>query len=212
MFNYSAEQVFVVHPRNSGGGIIAFLLSLDSQTSTVDFKKLSTEDKLNLWRAYVNTSPKNAHLAGFINFSSVNHLYNIQNADFCNRYIHKNHFFDFDAINNNKHHHFLDQATGEKKSIGIYLTDNCIEKLLSLRTHSPKIDFYQKWVYSNQQKLLKEFYNINSLHYFSFSEMLDKDIFVDHVKYCKDLLNLDIDIDVSAGLIDQWYRIIKHVD
>lgn len=212
MFNYSAEQIFVIQPHNTCGGLLSFLLSLDSQTSTIDFKKISLQNKLNLWQDYVKkTTISDAHLAGFVNVGSANHTHNIHNADFCNRYIHKNHFYELDSLNDNKCHPFLDQLTGEKKSIGIYLTDNCIEKLLALRPNTSNIDFYQKWVYSNQKILLKEFYGISTLHYFSYSEVLDKDMFIDHLTYCKDLLNLDINIDISATLIDQWYRIIKHV-
>jgi len=208
MFNYNAEQIFVVQPRSAGGDILAFLLSLDNTTASLDFKKIAYKDKLATWSDFVNQTPDNAHVVGHVNISHSGHFRNIDSADFCQRYIHKNHFYELEGLCS-KNADVLESMLGPKKSIGIYLTDNCVSKILEFRPYTPNIDFYQKWVYANQKKLLKEFFNIDSLHFFSFAEMLDIDLFLDHLKYCKDLLSLDLDLDQTKLIILQWYEILK---
>lgn len=208
MFNFAAEQIFVLHPRSAGGGILAFLLSLDTHTSTLDFKKTPLNKKIAQWQNFIAGDPNDAHLVGFVHVSHPAHLNNITTADHCDRYIHKNQFYELDGLCEHSPR-LLPQMTGEKKSVGIYLTPQCVSKIIELRPQTPPIDFYQMWVYSNQKQFLQQFYDISSVHCFSFSEMLDQDQFLDHVKYCKDILSLDIDLDTARTIITQWYKIIK---
>ena len=209
MFNFNAEQIFVVQPRNAGGGIVSLLLSLDSSTANLNFKNISVDEKLNTWNNHLSQNVgKDAHVYDFLNFGSNLHNTGIEQADFCNRYIHKNHFYELDEINQDKQHALLLKMTGDKKSVGIYLTDRCVEALLEIRPSTMTVDLYQKWVYANQKKLLLDFFGINTMHHFSFSDLLDKDLFIDHIKYCKDLLDLDLDIGVAEKIILQWYATI----
>jgi hypothetical protein len=206
MFNFNAQQIFVVQPRNAGGGIVSLLLSLDSSTASLNFKNISVDKKLDAWNNHLLLTDKNdAHVYDFLNFGSNSHTTRIDQADFCNRYIHKNHFFELDEINQYKQNTLLLKMTEEKKSIGIFLTDACVDALLELRPTTTPIDFYQKWIYANQKKLLLDFFGIDTIHYFSFLELLNKDLFIDHIKYCKDLLDLDLDIDMAEKIISQWY-------
>jgi hypothetical protein len=210
MFNFNAQQIFVVQPRNSGGGIVSFLLSLDSSTASLNFKNISVKDKLTHWNDHILVNKdKDAHLYNFLNFGSPLHTNFITQADFCNRYIHKNHFFELDYLTEDKKNPLISAMVGEKKSIGIYFTDECIKKILALRPSTEKIDYYQKWVYANQKKLLSEFFEISTLHHFSFSDLLVKDTFIDHIKYCKELLDLDLNIDVAEKIITQWHTSIN---
>jgi hypothetical protein len=211
MFNYNAEQILVVQPRNAGGGILSFLLSLDSITADITYKEKTVNEKITNWKSYVAspTSAKNAHINGFLNFGHSDQIKNINRADYCNRYIHKCHFFELDGDKNNKHT-LLYKLIGPKKSIGIYLTDKCINNLLLLRPTTPAVDFYQQWVYSNQKILLDKFYDIKCQHTFSFSEMLNINLFMDHLTYCNEVLELDLNIDIAKCLIQEWYTIIGH--
>lgn len=212
MFNYNATQIFVIQPRQAGGGILSFLLSLDSKTSSLNFKNISIEQKLKDWQQHIDRKSDTAHLYEFCNLGQDLHAANIQSADWCERYVHKQHFYELDFINNNKQQPFLTQVTGKKQSVGIYLTDECIKKIKYIESRNQsrgtpgEIDFYQKWVYSNQKQLLKSFYNIETVHYFSFSDMLDCELLLDHLQYCKDILELDIDLNVSKEIIKQWYN------
>jgi len=210
MFNYSSENFFVIQPINAGGGLLSFLLSLDDRTASVGFKKMSVEEKLVQWDKHLATSPVNTHLIKFYNVNSNNHLSNIESADFCDRYVHKCHFYELDYLNDQKQHSLLSNITGSKRSIGIYLTDNCVDIIHQLRPRTPPVDFYQKWVYSNQARLLKEFYNINSVHTFSFTDMLDVDVLIDHLKYCQDRLDLSISVDKSREVVLQWYQLLNY--
>jgi hypothetical protein len=209
MFNFDAEQLFVVQPRSAGGGILAFILSLDSATASLDFKQLSVDNKIKAWNDFINGAPDNAHVVGHVNLSHGTHLANIAAADSCSRYVHKNHFYELDGLCEHNAD-LLTKMHGAKKSIGIYLTDRCIEKILEFRPFTPHVDYYQKWVYANQNKLLAAFYDITSLHHFSFSDMLDIDTFLDHLHYCKDLLDLDIDLSIAKQISLQWYQILKN--
>lgn len=208
MYNYNAEQIFVVHPRNSGGGILSFILSLDPLTPDLSFKKTSTQEKINLWKKHLDSFEKDAHLFNFINYNSPRYYYNINNtADFCHRYIQKCHFFELDSNKGEKN--FLDCLNGKKRCIGIYLTDSCVDKLLSLRPQTSQTpDFYQKFIYSNLKKLLPTFYNINVEHVLSFQELLNLDVFLDHLNYCNEIFDLNINIDYARGVMLDWYKII----
>ena len=167
MFNYSAEQLFVIQPWATGGGMLSHLLSLDDQTAFVNFKKLSVAEKLQVWNKHVDAPSTNAHSIGFYNVNSNNHVKYIADADYCERYVHKCHFYELDGptdfykvdgLQDKKQISFLNNVTGSKKSIGIYLTDNCIDQLKQIRPHVPPSNCYQTWVYRNQARLLKEFY------------------------------------------------------
>jgi hypothetical protein len=195
------------------------LLSLDDQTAFVNFKKLSVAEKLQVWNKHVDASSTNAHSIGFYNVNSNNHVKYIADADYCERYVHKCHFYELDGptdfykvdgLQDKKQISFLNNVTGSKKSIGIYLTDNCIDQLEQIRTHIPPSNCYQTWVYRNQARLLKEFYNINSVHTFSFTDMLDVNVLIDHLKYCQDRLDLSISVDKSREVVLQWYQLLNY--
>jgi len=210
MFNFNAQQIFVIQPENAGGGIVSLLLSLDSSTASLEFKNISVESKLNHWNNHILVSNnKDAHLYNFLNFGSSSHANLINQADFCNRYIHKSHFYELDYLNEDKKNLLLSTMLGEKKSIGIYFTDECVKKILELRPETGPIDYYQKWIYANQKKLLLDFFGISTIHHFSFSDLLVKDMFIDHIKYCKELLDLDLDIDTVGQIITQWHKSIN---
>lgn len=211
MFNYSADQIFVVQPRGCGGGVLSLLLSLDSKTASLNFKHKDVTSKIGDWQNFCANHVKDAHVYGFVNFNAHKHRHNIKVADHCQRYVHKLHYFELDALNQDKLHPLLLQMQGPKRSIGIYLTDQCQSTLENLRPDLPPIDFYQKWIYANQSRLLPDFFGIDSLHNFSFSEMLDLEVFIDHLAYCRDILDLDIDINQSRSIIQQWYGIINNV-
>lgn len=208
MFNYESEQIFIVQPRNTGGGILALLLSLDSNTADVSFKKRSLSQKLCAWSDFVKGNPANAHVHGFNNFGHTLHESHMLAADDCARYVHKHHFYEIFGAGEKKLNPTLEKMP-RKRSIGLYLTESCVERLLWLRPQTPAIDYYQLWVYANQAKLLKDFFDITCLHWFSFSDMLDLDILMDHMAYCKDLLELDTDLDVYRQIIGQWHQLLK---
>lgn len=200
MFNFQARQIFVTQPRNSGGGILAFLLSLDSKTASLNCQQQTLEQKINDWNSFISQRRNNAHVHGFNNVNQPIYWENIKNADCCERYIHKHHFYElFD------HDKILWTAMSQKQSIGIYLTELCVEKLLRLRPHTPPIDHYQLWIYSNQQKLMKDFFSTECRHVLPFSDMLDLDRFVDHLSYCKEIFDLDTDLTLYQHVIQQWY-------
>ena len=180
MFNYAADQIFVIQPRGCGGGILSLLLSLDSRTASLNFQNKTVVSKIDDWQKFCQRTTKDAHIYGFVNFAASEHTKNIASADNSHRYIHKLHYYELDAINADKRNPLLSQMHGNKSSVGIYLTDQCESTLLRLRPTLPSIDYYQKWIYANQAKLLPEFFDISSVHVLSFSEMLNLDAFLDH--------------------------------
>lgn len=210
MFNYHAQQIFVVQPRSAGGGILAFLLSLDSDTASLDFRSKTLGEKLQDWDLFLSGNPSDAHCYGFCNFGHNTHTENIIAADHCQRYVHKHHFYELDYVNERKRNPLLDQVKANKSGIGIYLTDTCIDIIKSLRPSTPDMDFYQRWIYSNQQKLLPDFFGINCLHTLPFCDLLNLNTFVDHLAYCKEILRMDTDIDLFRPIILQWYLTIGH--
>lgn len=209
MFNYDAQQVFVIHPRSTGGGIVSFLLSLGSNTASIDMRDMTTQAKLARWQEFLKSDPENSHMSGFVNFGHPEHAQCIENADHCGRYVHKCHFYELDHPSGN--HPLLQRLSADRPSIGIYVTDQCVDRLLGIRPNTPPADYYQTWVYSKQANLLKTFYGISSLHTFSFSEMLDIDVFLDHLKYCNDLLDIDTSLDLYRSVIQQWYRSVLKI-
>lgn len=210
MFNYDAEQIFVVQPRSAGGGILAFLLSLDSGTASLDFRSQALEDKLNTWDRFLLQDPGDAHCYGFCNFGQKLHAENIMTADHCDRYVHKHHFYELDYLSESKKHPLLDAVNGAKNAVGIYVTEECVRSIQTLRPATPDIDFYQKWVYSNQHKLLPDFFGIQCLHTLPFCDLLHIDKFLDHLSYCKEIFGMDTDTDLFRPRILQWYAMIGH--
>jgi hypothetical protein len=93
-----------------------------------------------------------------------------------------------------------------KVSVGIYFTPDCVDILKKIRAKSPAIDLYQLWMYNNQQKLLHEFWSIKSIHTLPFVDMLDTTRLIDHVSYCNDLLNLDLNLDLCKNIIEIWQQ------
>jgi len=232
MFNFAADQLFVVQPRNTGGGILSLLLSFDTLCAGINFQNISTQEKLLQWKQHLNNTVVNAHMHGHINFCSPVHNELIHSADSSDRYVHKLHFHELlseDSKNlliqitgkkyvHKLHFHellsedsknLLIQITGKKNSVGIYLTEDCAEKLMQLRPHTDSIDYYQLWVYNNQKKLLLDYFDIESMHTLSFSDMLDANLFMDHLKYCEQCLKLDLDQDLCYQVINDWLDIIK---
>lgn len=206
-FNYVARQIFVTQPRNTGGGILAFLLSLDSNTASLNFKKQSLEKKLADWNNFVIQKKGNAHVHGFNNINQKKYQEDFHRAETCGQYIHKHHFYElFEDVNSDAS---LLSKMINKHSIGIYLTESCVERLIALRPQTPAIDYYQLWMYANQKKLLKDFFAIDCRHTLPFSDMLNIDQFIDHLCYCKSIFDLDTDCTIYQKVITQWYDIIK---
>jgi hypothetical protein len=206
MFNFAADQLFVVQPRNTGGGILSLLLSFDTLCAGINFQNISTQQKLLQWKQHLNNTVANAHMHGHINFCSPAHNELIHSADSSDRYVHKLHFHELLSEDSKN---LLIQITGKKNSVGIYLTEDCAEKLMQLRPHTDSIDYYQLWVYNNQKKLLLDYFDIESMHTLAFSDMLDANLFMDHLKYCEQCLKLDLDQDLCYQVINDWLDIIK---
>ena len=94
MFNFAADQLFVVQPRNTGGGILSLLLSFDTLCAGINFQNISTQQKLLQWKQHLNNTVANAHMHGHINFCSPAHNELIHSADSSDRYVHKLHFHE----------------------------------------------------------------------------------------------------------------------
>jgi len=209
MFDYQSHHLFVIAPRNAGGGLLSLLLSLDTDTASLDFKKKTLDQKIRDWEDFFLCHNGNSHLYGFLNVSQSAHTVALSQADACDRYIHKCHFYELDAVSTTKRNPLLESITGSKQAVGIYLTESCVEKLQTIRPQTPMIDLYQRWIYANQRSLLSDFYAIESLHLISFSDMMDQDILIDNLKYCQDLFRLDTDLDTYRSIISQWYQILQ---
>lgn len=204
MFNFSGRQIMVIQPIDAGGGIVSFLLSLSPYVASLNFKNINLDQKLQAWDSFLLRKTYHAHLYGFINFDSPQHVKNLQNADYCNTYIHKAHFSELQE-QNLPMSSTLDKFDGETKSIGMFLTDACIESLALQGRHIPDT-WYERWIYYEQKTLLKTFYNIDCLHTFPFIDLMNIDTFIDHLKYISYELNLDLDMDLSRKIISQWYK------
>jgi hypothetical protein len=205
MFNYNAQQVFVLQPVNTGGGLLSFLLSLDTETATLDFKNVSVDEKINSWNDYTNPTATvtHAHLYGNINIGKPDHQMYIAQGKYADRYIHKCHFYELFSPENQQ---LVSLMGNNKISIGIYLTPECVDTLQKIRINTPPVDLYQLWMYNNQQKLLHDFWGIKSIHTFPFIDMLDTTRLLDHVTYCRDLLNLDLNLDLCKTVIQAWQQ------
>jgi len=208
-FDYGAEQLFVVAPRNVGSGILSLLLSLDRGSAALDFKQKSLDEKIHDWDRFRSRSTGDSHLYGFMNFGQPDHADAMAVADRCARYVHKCHFYELDAVTDNRRHSVLNKITGRKQAVGIWMSQYCVEKLQQIRPKTPTADWYQLWIYSNQKSLLKDFFGIDCQHLLPFSDMLDLDMFMDHAKYCADLFALDINVDDHVSMIQQWYEIVQ---
>jgi len=212
MFNYAADHVIVLHPRSAGGAVLSFLLSLDARTHDLRFQQATLEQKLHAWQSWQQqTSAKeigsihaNAHAYGCINFNREPHHAAIDQADWGERYVHKCHFFEL--LSENGPVPLLEKLTGSVSSVGVYVTPGCVERIQQLRPYTEPIDWYQMWIYANQRSIMPNYFGIKSLHHFSFSEMLDRDLFLDHVRYCGDVLSLSLDLDVCSHVIEDWHR------
>lgn len=204
------------HPAGTGGGMLSFLLSLDSSAAALNFKSSSVEEKLAQWNKHLSvmqsSSNRNAHPYDFVHISSENYINNIETADYCSTYVHKGMFYEFENYRVNFQNTLFDRSEGELLSVGIYLTSECVEKMRIVRPYYfDDINYYQRWVYSNQVKLMKDLFNVNTVHHFAFSDMLDENLFVEHVQYCKDILQLDIDMDTVCSLIKEWHSNILKI-
>jgi len=208
MFNSTADQIFVVAPRNAGGGIVSLMLSLDQQTAALDFKTKTLDRKLREWKQFSSAPAQDAHLYGFCNFGQDLHTQLISSADHADRYVHKCHFYELDAVTASRRSALLDSFTGQRRGIGIYLTDACVRRLRDMRPDTPVVDWYQLWIYNNQARLLREFYDIHLLHVLPFSDMLEPDVMLDHLTYCRSIFDLDTDVDTYHAVLHDWYRVL----
>ena len=209
MFNYDAEQLLVLQPNATGGGLISFLLSLDSRCASVNFKKLSVEQKINDWNQWVTTRPSNAELYGWANFGSEEFKNNLQNADSCDSYVWKCHFLELDHPEHP--HPILQKFSQPIRSVGIFVTDQCLEKLNTYRGNNHRVgaDYYEKWVYSNQKMILKHWLNVECVRAIRFLEMLDLDNFTEYMYWIYKDLDLTIDMKITRQAISDWHSMLK---
>lgn len=207
MFDYAAKQIFVLQPRNTGGGILSLLLSFDQNIASIDFKKKTLQQKIDEWNKHATNPGWTSHVHGHINFGGDSHDRLIDVADSCSCYIHKLHFFEFLG---NRNQRLLELMSGQRQSVGIYLTDQCVDHLTQLRPQTEPIDYYQLWVYSNQRRILDQWFDIESMHVWPFSDMLQVDTFMDHIKYCEECLGLDLPHDLCVDTIKKWLQILQN--
>jgi hypothetical protein len=206
MFNHRAQQIFVIHPYGAAGGILSNILSLDPSTASQNFKNYSLETKLDhMAQQLSNSTTKNAHTYGIMNFMFPQHVECINNADSAERYVHKGHFYELlstDAQN-------LLTSMPNKIGIGINFTDKCVEEFKKLprgKQFAPdEYSVYYTWIYANLNTLLPAYFNIDCVHTIEFRDLLDTDKFLDHIKYLSDLLNLNINPSAARQLITQWH-------
>jgi hypothetical protein len=211
MFNFDAQQIFVLHPRQGGGGIVSAILSLDESSAALNFKNLSVNQKAqdmksHFVRDYDPEFGPNAHPYNFINFGHPFHLGFMEQADLAPRYMHKGHFYElFDEKNKQ-----LLEKMSHKLSVGISFTEECIEKVDAIRTLKYPVDHYQKWIYDNQKTLLPQHFNIDCRHTIEFRDLLEETKFLDHIAYCCEVFDLKIDMTLAQDLVQGWHKkIIK---
>lgn len=205
MFNYSAEQLFTIAPRGTGGGVLSMALSLDNSTAALNFTNRSVERKIIDWNEHLKHPKYDAHLYGFNNIGQPLHTEHMRDADESQRYIHKAHFFE---IYKDRIQKFKGPLTG----VGIYFTPNCIENMMRVRPWMKDyqdVDMYQTWVYSNLHQIMKDFYGISVLHTIPFSDMLDAKKFCEHIKFCTEIhYPFSIDMSLCKKVITDWQTII----
>jgi hypothetical protein len=218
MFNNDARHLFVIHPRQSGGGILATVLSLDTRTAALNFKNLSVEQKAqDSRRVLIDPMSINAHVYyGITHFMHTGFRSAYEEADHSERYVHKCHVYEM----------LSDEAKQQlmimpnKIAVGMSYTENCIEELRKLPrgaflnrqdadNHSRWDRHYTNWIYSNLDTMLPTYFGINMLHSVEFSDLLKLDRFMDHVQYISDELDLDIDNDIAASLILAWQQKLR---
>lgn len=191
----------VVHPRYAGGGILAAVLSLDSRTADLSFTRAEPQEKYLRMMEHLQGTVSNAHAYGNVNIANEDWYRNLEFADDCERYVHKG---QFHAMWGERNRQALD-SLHNKKAIGIYLTDQCVEALNQLRPNTrPDIDYYQTWVYSNLSTLLPNYIGIQCLHTMPFIDLLSIDRIMEHIGYCQELLDLDVDLDWARTLAQTW--------
>ena len=207
MFNFEAQQIFVVHPHHGGGGIVSAILSLDKSTAALNLQNLSSQQKAQNLLHYFEY-PKssvfhvNAHPYGHINFAMAGQLQLIEQAESAYRYVHKTHFYNlFDT----KAQQLL-QKMPQKFSVGIVFTDECIIKVHTIRKFKQRIDHYQKWIYDNQKTLLPQYFGIDCKHTIEFRDLLEENNFLDHILYCCKLFDLEINMSLAKNLIQEWHK------
>jgi hypothetical protein len=207
MFNFDAQQIFVIHPQQGGGGIVSVILSLDESSAALNFKNLSTEQKaqdlmMHFDRDHNPELGPNAHPYNFINFGQPLHLEFMAKADSAYRYIHKGHFYElFDEKKKQ-----LLKKMPRKSSVGVSFTEECIEKVDALRKLKDPVNHYQKWIYDNQKTLLPQYFDIDCNHTIEFRDLLEEEKFLDHISYCCELFDLKINMALAQNLIQGWYK------
>lgn len=204
MFNFDAQQIFVLHPRQAGGGIVSSILSLDLNSAALNFKNLSVEQKTQHMFDHFQRehATPNAHPYNFINFGQDSHLALVNDADFNQRYFHKLHFYELFDENNKK----LLVKMPNKLAVGISYTSKCIARIDAIRKLKYPVDYYQKWIYDNQKSLLPEYFGIDCKHTIEFSDLLDLTKFLDHICYCCEVFDLDLDLGTAQQLILAWHK------
>jgi len=205
LFNTKSRQIFVTQPRNTGGGVLSFMLSLDSRTASLNFKKFSLDQKLEDWHRFINRRLGNAHVYGFNNYNQPIYYKHIENADDCLQYVHKHHFYEL--LDDKLDSSFL-KSMPDKQSVGIYLTEDCVLRLKQIRPNTPQVDYYQLWIYANQSRLMKDFFDINCRHVLPFKDMLDTKKLLDHLAYCGEIFDLDTNPDVYRQVVSSWHECI----
>lgn len=209
MFNRSAEQIFVLHPWGAGGGIISAILSLDNQTAALNFKDYPVEDKFQQIINHLDDKSDDAHAYGFLHFTSKPYLYALLDADSKERYIQKGHLYELFSPEAKI---FLDSMPN-KKSIGVSISERDMEQLIKIRSNidapATPYNLYQQWMYNNQKTLLPEYFGINCLHTIEFNDLLDQEKFLDHMMYCVEILNLNINMDLVKIIISKWQNKLK---
>lgn len=212
MFNYEARQLFIVHPRGAGGGILANILSLDSKTAAQDLKNYDLDTKLDhIQNRLTNNQKKDAHPYGLINFMFPTYVNNVSSADWAERYVQKCHYFEL----------FSDDARDmlarmpNKVGIGLCYSQPCLEELKKLPRGNDLVNdgyiHYYLWIYNNLRTLLPTYFGINCIHTIEFRDLLDLEKFLDHIRYISDELDLEIDLNTATELITEWHNKIRTV-
>jgi hypothetical protein len=132
MFNYAAQQVFVIHPFGAGGGIVNAIFSLSTTCAALDFKLTSLDQKIQtLSHQLEDNNYNHAHAYGFVNIGSKNWCNNLPTADLANVYIHKGHFYELTADNVQQE---LTRMPN-KVAVAISLGSQCNKNLRKIRSN-----------------------------------------------------------------------------
>lgn len=209
MFNYGARQLFVIHPYQGGGSIFTSILSLDPGTAALNLKKLTVDEKLTAISSQLaDPTTVNAHVYGLMHFMTETYRERIRDANSSDRYVHHGHFYE---LFSDESQHELKKMSN-KIAIGINYTEDCVKQLreLSRGNDYNQIDhYYQMWIYNNLKTLLPTYFNIDCFHTINFSDLLNLDKFLDHLKFCSDELDLEINETTAKDLIIAWHKKLK---